>query len=1036
MRPLVIASTDGLASRIARTLAERSGLPESAWQHRAMQFRRLAPLLAEEHEGVISGIHRQILLYEALTRKIPAQNSLLGPVAPLPGFLPMLTSALQEWKMAGILPQHMQQAYQKAEQQNSTLAPRLQEISMLFQGYQELLQQQNLIDEVDQLHKAICSAAQPSHPFLDEINLIIIDGFYHLYPLQISLLQSLAARTGCTSIFTLTCDPLRPRLFEQPLRTLQTLYNAFDCTQEEIPPRTSYTVSPALQHANLSLLAPEPPALAAGEEDAVLFCSAPNPYMEAELVARRLLKLHQSQQVPWHECALILHSPSTSLPLISAVFERFDIPLAQSYTQPLLRSPRAQALSHLLNMFCYDWQTEHVIAFLDSSCTAPNWQEKEQLRLKALRRGTRSGREAWMFLAAQISLGSTARTLLERIARAEQSCTAVEPHDLLDFTNFCLAEFCRVQQEENSPQQTAGAADPILQDAIESLANTLSHTGSPVNLQMWCQRLLHVLQHASCTVSETSGSRVQVMQPYETRDVPVSYAFLMGMVEGGFPRHFDEDPLFRDTERAELAALVPEISLEPRSNHIEEERFLFYLAVTTPSRQLMLSWPRSGEQRDLAPSFYLDDLKKALAYPGGENGYWQEQIIQLSDIAPLPEQAVTSPDHLLAGCALLFAPTAANVQQQQTLGMKHLEQHFEHDRLLLSEITESRLKPPLPRIVTPEMHRRFLAGKKAWNSRELESYARCPFQFYMAHILKIEPEPDQNDAALQSTILHHTLHRTFYTCKKQRKKPLYEDFLAALETEMQNGQLEMDEHRKPLVQDMLSLALKDFSEREQAYAKQFALFPTWFELAFGTGSGEDLAGDEDRSSESKPRNDPKSRPQCLQIALSNRTEPLQVCGIIDRVDLSADQTTGLILDYKLASAPSLKSIEKQVETGQALQLPLYMMALEQLWNIQAAGACYDIMHHATRPRIYLNNEHARSLGLPRTAAEDRADEVRPLNVQQWEDLKKSVVAKLEQITTEMENADIQPRPGTHCTRCPYSDVCRTTMNGHDGEEAI
>ena len=95
---------------------------------------------------------------------------------------------------------------------------------------------------------------------------------------------------------------------------------------------------------------------------------------------------------------------------------------------------------------------------------------------------------------------------------------------------------------------------------------------------------------------------VRVAEPYDARERPLKVAAVMGLTERVFPRRITEDPFLRDEERAALRRLA-RVDLEEQKGRADDERFLFYLAVTAPSERLILSYPRSADESDTLPSF-------------------------------------------------------------------------------------------------------------------------------------------------------------------------------------------------------------------------------------------------------------------------------------------------------------------------------------------------------------------------------------------------------------------------------------------------
>jgi RecB family exonuclease len=160
-------------------------------------------------------------------------------------------------------------------------------------------------------------------------------------------------------------------------------------------------------------------------------------------------------------------------------------------------------------------------------------------------------------------------------------------------------------------------------------------------------------------------------------------------------------------------------------------------------------------------------------------------------------------------------------------------------------------------------------------------------------------------------------------------------------------------------------------------------------------------------------------------------ETLNICGTMDRVDVNEDGNLAMVIDYKLEGQQ--RWIE--VDNGGSLQMPLYAMALKELFGIANIIPAYDSLSRGARDRLL-------SLEIP---APQRAQFARPLagedsrsiktmgipQFNQWLLFTKKTVARL---AMQLKQAQITPRPGDHCNHCSYGDLCRVDRFGrHDGE---
>ncbi|UUX91493.1 PD-(D/E)XK nuclease family protein [Methanoplanus endosymbiosus] len=220
--------------------------------------------------------------------------------------------------------------------------------------------------------------------------------------------------------------------------------------------------------------------------------------------------------------------------------------------------------------------------------------------------------------------------------------------------------------------------------------------------------------------------------------------------------------------------------------------------------------------------------------------------------------------------------------------------------------------------------------EKAFSPTALETYAVCPFRFYLSSVLGLEriEEADVTlSASERGSIIHDILFR-FYTewMKENSRAPGECDIPAAKDLILSLTDEVTGEFRRntPAWNAMLSELTGDtgfgtgimerFLEEEASFADS-EFVPALFEASFGTD---------------KPGI--SSEPAKL-VSVSG--DEIRVRGFVDRIDETADGRFA-ITDYKTGSHPKLKDIVD----GKALQLPLYLKAYESFSEKRGVGGFY------------------------------------------------------------------------------------------------
>jgi hypothetical protein len=430
------------------------------------------------------------------------------------------------------------------------------------------------------------------------------------------------------------------------------------------------------------------------------------------------------------------------------------------------------------------------------------------------------------------------------------------------------------------------------------------------------------------------------------RGVTAERVVVPGLVERQFPRRARPDPVLLDEERRRLnLELVPERALRLAAASWREERLLFRLAVGAARRELVLTWPRSGDEgRPLVPSAFLLEAARALA--GREVGFEElrdaggELGVERIGLSPLlsppgPPGAASRRPLLASEHDLERIAAARRAGDARGLGYL-LAAHPRFAAAAAMEIERHGFERgarlgAFDGVVGEELGGAWLAGRRrddgavALSPSALEAYAQCSFHFFHREVLRLRSQPaperrldlEQREVGL---LYHHLLRALFERLQQEGLLPLGEERLERA-TRLVGPTLDALLARRPRLAgegpQPLWLARRrrlesDVAALLAAQAREPAGWtPRRHELVLGEGGGE-------------PR-----------VRLGSST--LAVRGRLDRVDAGPP---GLrIVDYKTGRLKRpLYGDAGDVQGGRRLQLPLYRLALRELEGGAAGGA--------------------------------------------------------------------------------------------------
>ncbi|MCW5933942.1 MAG: PD-(D/E)XK nuclease family protein [Fimbriimonadia bacterium] len=905
-------------------------------------------------------------------------QSFFGKARSQPSFHQRLVHRFEEWELRGLTPEVLLEAAQALPESPQGTACGLDssdcreewlrktsELVDLWQKYRARAARAGILNDAQKLEIAIQKAQ--SHAPLP-FDTLLLDGFQTLPALTFQLLDALQHRS--VDIFiALTCDETRPDLFVPTLKLKAQLEARFqpDLVRMETPSRF---LNPMLSLLESRLWNPTPPAAPELDNAApITIIDAPSVLAEVETVAREIIQKH-AEGVPYEEMAILARTPENYALSLPILFERYEIPLQMEVRTRLIDSPTIRALISFIDLVVesphpeplFDWLRIPLVMF-------------PRDHFGMLKQGARKLRDpddwrAWLETLRAQGHHAEAHFLKEwldmRQAR-HQMISEDQREQLEAYGKMLIQRLIPLQQMKPRDQNAMQTAQTLMDAYIEHLPDRPLQ-GHLLNIkQLW--------QQSSFSYS-TGDKGVPVTRTEDADLGEARIVFVIGALEGAFPRRHPDDPFLREEERIALTtSWQNQIDLTTETENWESERFRFYRAATAAREQFFFSAPRASGESDALPSFYLQDVERALPETGIARRFLSVDQIQ---------------------------PDAAKTLHPYDEGLRNPDHHWHFGDTLLNH--------PRARQWASQINR-------AFSVTELETLMKCPFQHLAQYRLKARSPRGKLHVTEIGTLLHDTLRRAF-TAKNLPTEPaaLAQQLLDNVKAILQEQQEEFAPWQILVISEYCARLLKMFAERESLYLPKFGLIPTYFEWSFGQG-----AADEEEQGERA--RDPHSKPEPLTLG---NGKTLRVCGIIDRIDMNPQGDLAMLIDYKTGSPVTLKAMEE----GESIQMPVYAMAFQDAFKQVRLALAYDSLSDNRRYRILPHNKSGDQSTTPLLAEDwegSRKDIQDFLPNNKWIAIQKQVSDQIARIALEMEQAEIAPRPGDHCKLCAYSDFCRSAQ---------
>jgi len=819
------------------------------------------------------------------------------------GFRSLLGGAIKELKQNAIL------ADQYARLVLDTLGgaegarPRHRDLGKALVAYQRRLAACRRIDQEDLELMAL--QRLESEPGLPEgKRVLLVDGFHDFTGVQFGIL-SLLARRFPEAIFTLNYDEARPA---------SPTFKASRATREKLLRLglevrglrgNRRTDDPTLLKLEEGLFEKSPDMAEAQTSLQLMHCARRED--EVESIARRIVRLVREEGIPYRDIAVLYHDLGEAADLLEGTFRRFGIPLRVYQPRPLNRHPLTHFLLDLGRILSEGPKRETLLRLLRSGIIEGlELGEVDRLDQRIRELGApRSGRE-WVELCDDQQLPRIAG-LLRRLRATGEKIRGKHTHDTLTAAWLGCFEDLALPLGETAEE---GPSDCAVYRELAGLleSSKVLHDGGKAQITLGL--LVEVLQegaaHSTFRLQDRRREVVNAINVYEARQWEVPCLFVAGVLERQFPPAPLEDLFFNDEARRTLNSRG--LRFPDREWRQDEERFLFYMAVTRARHRLVLSHARSDSQgTPTLTSFFLREVeslftRESLAKCATERSPAEvlppaEEMGTLEDVdraifqgleermprGPMPER--------IALAAALYQ------RRREDAGFRaRLQAALSEKRAILADAA---------------IHQEIAQRDTAFSNSALTAFLQCPYLHFAQKWLRLEGLPEPQVAAVDlGQVLHHTLKEYF-------QGGTAGDPFVLLDQQFERRTLARAiTFRRKSDYWRLRAALAEILEAERGRGTK--LRPALFEVPFGL--------------------EREGSHPAVVIHAGGREERLS--GIIDRVDTDRDGKLAYVVDYKYSDPARVREQFKAALAGAMsnFQPALYLLALREALGLEPLGA--------------------------------------------------------------------------------------------------
>jgi ATP-dependent helicase/nuclease subunit B len=980
-RALLLLPTYGQVLHLRRHILLEFDDLEGIFESPLVTFSSLAERVVDHPlRRMISAAEKDLVLRHVLA----SGRGAFDPVKRYAGFRSVCLEVLKEIKENGLpLTDVTDVLRARGDIGGDATRERLVGLADVLVRYQRILDEKGLVDHEDLLIR-LRDRLRDDPAELAGIEAVAVDGFTDFTRVEEEILESLSQRSAHTWVsLSGRLGGARDGLFSSTEQTAKGLLGR-GYSLEELHDVHRFD-RPALGTLEASLFDADAEPAARG--DAVEILAGTDLEDEVDRLARRALRLVRDDGYRPHEIGVIVRDWAGYSDLLPEAFARHGLPLTVHAGRPLEAAPIVRGVLGVLRIIADDWQGEDVREVLLTGVLGAEPDAIDAV-LRAWTRGRApDGCDGWLSAAGE---HPEVREALEAVAAEADALGQAETiGDQAERVRGWWGGLLRMEDPDGADDEESLARATAQADALRSLSGVLDDVvrglktvdETAADLDRFARAVRDAVDHATVRTRSRRFETVHAVSVEEARQWQLRAVLVPGLLEGTFPRKPREDIFLRDREREELNR-EGRLRLKERLRTGDEERYLFYVAVTRASEKLVLSYPiADAGGSPLLRSFFVGDVRRVfpdlepdespLALPPAEVAPTARETTGRADLRRhallvLGEPRTEDSDHAVSVASTLNDALTAEdppYRRHMAVGLRFL--------------TPPEAKLVICASVEDVAHRR-----QTFSASSLTAFAWCPFKDFSGNTLRLNsPEDDAIDRRDLGTVAHAALRAVLADgCDPG------EAFTAAVAEHLgaRDTSLWIDRGLRDLREYVVALAA-----RERARLAAGGLTAVALETFFGGEGSEFTMGD------------------------------VPIRGVLDRVDIDAHGRAAVI-DYKLKVHDSSKKIVEAIAAGQAFQLPVYMAAVRQ------------VMGHDPAAAFLLAIEGDAARGIAREGASDTGlapDEgLAVLSADEIEELISKTSDAVASVAERVRSGEIrvEPEETTYCARgkCAFVDLCR------------
>jgi len=857
------------------------------------------------------------------------------------GTLDRIKNVISEYKRNGITPGVLRNEAEKLEGSEKLKAL---DIADIFEKYQNRCLALNAFEIGDvyaELNilplKDIVANFRKLYP---EVDLIIIDGFSEFSNPEIEIINKLASIGNSKLFLNFDYNSTNKFIFSH-LDKCYDMLGSFGFIKIE-----DSNSGEANEFTNIlrnKLFKTKNPASKFDYTKSISRITAHDRENEVELIAREIKKIIVDEKTEQHKICVVFNLIQNYSPIIRDVFEKNGLAFNLTDRTPLDNSNPVTAIVNFLEIIESDFYFKNIFRALSSGFNDTTGIDVSNLYRISSELKIVAGKENWInrlndaianlvYTGDEDEEGNAKRdnyikaqndikTIAELLRPFEEKLVVGEFHKRFqDFIVKTKLPFKLLDIEIDREKNVR--AFTLFVETIAEIFDLLKAEfgeGKKFSINFFMNQIRTVCNWARFNVKEKSNYGVQVTTLEEIRGLNFDYLFIGGLCDGDLPTRYTPEIFFSGSFKTQAQM------------HQTEERYRFYQALCTWNKRLYLTYPQTEGGREMVSSTFLKDFEELFSVSSIDESNYSDTIFSIEELQTfIGKNGIESVRNILDSDLKIDLEKISKALKVEKI---RSDDPFAESYYTGTLITDKSKNGTLELTARLESF-----SDKQYSISQLETYAKCPFKFFIERVLNIETieEPTEDIEAIEMGRLLHSILFEFYATLRDKKLILSDcedatfNKAEKLIFEIAERHLEKTAFKSPLTfyekEKILGLngnrkesILYRFLEAERKCTDEF--LPMFFEVSFGRMK-ENISG-------LTAEND----------KLLSNAEPVKIDGIklrgkIDRIEVNKENKLFNIVDYKLGGAkPSFDDLKN----GISLQLPVYLFAASELLSKKFKG---------------------------------------------------------------------------------------------------